>query len=63
MTPEQIHQKLQEKFGDDILELNAEALDPFIKINPARFFEISKFLNEDQSLNFTSLMCLSGLCL
>lgn len=61
MTPEQIHQKLQEKFGDDILELNAEVLDPFIKINPARIFEISQFLKDDSDLNFTSLMCLSGM--
>ncbi|TDI84490.1 MAG: NADH-quinone oxidoreductase subunit C [Caldithrix sp.] len=61
MTAEQIHQNLQEKFGNDILEFNAEALDPFVKVNPARIFEISKFLNENQNLNFTSLMCLSGL--
>ncbi|MFQ5675987.1 MAG: NADH-quinone oxidoreductase subunit C [bacterium] len=61
MTPEQIHQKLQDKFGEDILELNGEALDPFIKVNPARIFEISKFLNDDAELNFRSLMCLSGL--
>lgn len=61
MTPEQVHQKLQEKFSEDILELNIEALDPFIKVNPAKIFEISKFLNDDKELKFTSLMCLSGL--
>lgn len=61
MKPEEINQKLKEKFGDDILEFNGEALDPWIKINPERTYEIAKFLNNDMALAFDCLMCLSGL--
>lgn len=61
MTPEQIHQKLQNKFGDDILELNTDALDPYIKVSPSRMFDVAVFLKQNPELNFTSLMCLSGL--
>ncbi len=61
MTPEQIHQKLQDKFGDAILEFGAEALDPFIKIEASHVLEICTFLKNDSGLSFTSLMCLSGM--
>lgn len=61
MTPEQIHTKLKEKFGDAVLELNEEVLDPYIKITPEKTFEIAKFLKEDPELNFDALMCLSGM--
>jgi len=60
MTPEEIHAKLQKEFGEDILELNTETLDPWIKIRPENFFKVAKFLKEDEDLLFTSLMCLSG---
>jgi len=61
MTPEQIHDKLKQKFGDSILELNSEALDPFVKIAPAKIHAVAAFLNDEPDLRFTSLMCLSGM--
>lgn len=61
MTPEQIHKKLQERFGDDIIEFSGEALDPFVKVKPARLFEIAGFLRNDADLDFKALMCLSGI--
>ncbi len=61
MTPEQIHEKLSEKFGEDIIALKGEELDPFIQVNPARIFEIADYLHTSPSLKFTSLMCLSGM--
>jgi NADH-quinone oxidoreductase subunit C len=61
MTPQEIHQKLQSKFGDAILESNFEALDPWIRIKPEATAEVSKFLKDDPDLKFDSLMCLSGM--
>ncbi|NIR49711.1 NADH-quinone oxidoreductase subunit C [candidate division KSB1 bacterium] len=61
MTPKEIYQKLQQKFGEDVLEFNGEALDPYIKINPKRTYEIAKFLKEEPDLDLSSLMCLSGM--
>ncbi|MFQ5652124.1 MAG: NADH-quinone oxidoreductase subunit C [bacterium] len=61
MTPAEIHQKLQSKFGDAILDFSADALDPFVKVDPAKILEIATFLKEEPALKFTSLMCLSGI--
>ncbi len=61
MTPQEIHQKLQSKFGDAILESNFEAFDPWIRIKPEVTAEVSKFLKDDPDLKFDSLMCLSGM--
>lgn len=61
MTPEQIYNNLQDKFGGDVLQFNGESLDPWIKVNPGRIFDISQYLKDDPDLSFTSLMCLSGL--
>lgn len=61
MTPEQIHQKLQAKFGEDILEFNPDALDPFVQVNPARILEVATFLKRTPELSFHALMCLSGM--
>lgn len=61
MTPEQIHIKLHEKFDDHILEFNVEALDPYVKIDPAKIYEVATFLRQTSELDFTALMCLSGM--
>jgi NADH-quinone oxidoreductase subunit C len=61
MTPEQIYKKLQEKFADDVIELNSEALDAWISVKPARFYDIAVYLKDEKDLKFTSLMCLSGM--
>lgn len=61
MTPQEIHQKLQSKFGDAILESNFEAFDPWLRIKPEATAEVSKFLKDDPDLKFDSLMCLSGM--
>ncbi|RMF70425.1 MAG: NADH-quinone oxidoreductase subunit C [Calditrichaeota bacterium] len=61
MSPEEIHAKLQAKFGDAILEFNGEALDPYVKVKPEKIREVAEFLKNEPDLGFTSLMCLSGM--
>jgi len=61
MTPEEIHQKLQTKFGGDILEFKPDMPDPCISVKPDKIAEISAFLKDETDLAFKSLMCLSGL--
>lgn len=61
MTPGEIHSKLREKFGDSILEFNAEALDPYAQVAAARLYEIAQFLKNEPGLEFDALMCLSGM--
>lgn len=61
MTPEEIYEKLLDQFGENVLEFNGDALDPWIKIKPESTFDISKFLKENSNFEFDSLMCLSGM--
>ncbi len=61
MTPEQIHKKLQAKFGNGILEFNADAFDPFIQIEPEKISDVAVFLRDEPDLDFKALMCLSGI--
>jgi NADH-quinone oxidoreductase subunit C len=60
MTPEQIHAKLQKRFGAAVLAFDAEALDPWVKVEAGEILAIAAFLKADPDCAFTSLMCLSG---
>jgi NADH-quinone oxidoreductase subunit C len=60
MTPEEIHQKLQEHFGTQILECNGTAVDPYIVVAASAIHEVGAYLRHDPDLQFDSLMCLSG---
>lgn len=61
MTPEEIHQNLQAKFGDSILEFAADALDPFVKVEASAWPAVARHLKEQSDLSFDALMCLSGM--
>ncbi|MFQ5640873.1 MAG: NADH-quinone oxidoreductase subunit C [bacterium] len=61
MTPEEIYKKLQEKFGENILGFDGDALDPWVQIKPDKLFDAATFLKEEPDLSFTFLMCLSGM--
>lgn len=60
MKPEEIYQKLKEKFGDDIVSSDFAAIDPFIVINPKAAAAAGHFLSAEPDLAFDTLMCLSG---
>ena len=58
MQAQEIFEKLQEEFGDAIIELAGEApSDPYIKVNPEKIFDISLFLRDTDGLQF-GLSCL-----
>lgn len=59
MTPQEIFDALQAKFGDAILDLT-ENIDPWIRVKPESIAEVCQFLHDDPSTEFESLMCLSG---
>jgi NADH-quinone oxidoreductase subunit C len=60
MTPAAIHQKLQERFGEQIVEFNGDATDPYMIVAASAVHEIGAYLRHDPDLLFDSLMCLSG---
>ncbi len=60
MTPTEIHQTLQERFSDQIVEFNGEATDPYIVVAASAVHDIAAYLRHEPDLHFDSLMCLSG---
>lgn len=60
MTPAEIYEKLQERFGEQILEFSGEAIDPYVGVAAAAIHDISEYLRDDPDLQLDSLMCLSG---
>jgi len=60
MTAQEIHNKIQEKFSDTILEFNDSVLQPYIKLTPNQFNEVCQFLRDTDELDFNALMNLSG---
>lgn len=61
MTAEEIYNQLKEKFAEGILEFDGEALEPTVKVDAKKLFEIASHLKNEAKLNFDSLMCLSGI--
>jgi NADH-quinone oxidoreductase subunit C len=60
MTPQEIHAKLQQRFGDAILEFNETVLQPYIKVSPERLDTIAEYLRDSDLMAFDYLSCLSG---
>jgi NADH-quinone oxidoreductase subunit C len=60
MTPAEIHDKLCQQFGSQVLDFNADATDPYIVVEASAVHEIGAFLRHEPDLLFDSLLCLSG---
>jgi NADH-quinone oxidoreductase subunit C len=61
MTLQEISEKVKAKFGDALLEVKSEGvIDPYIKIAPAKMYDVALFLHDDVDLDFDFLSCLSG---
>ena len=59
MTPQEIFDNLQVKFGDRIIDFT-ENLDPWLRLKPEAIAGVCQYLRNDPELDFESLMCLSG---
>jgi NADH-quinone oxidoreductase subunit C len=56
-----IFDTLKGKFGDAVVELQSDRFSPaFVVVAPAAVEEIARFLKDDPTLSFDSLMSLSG---
>jgi len=61
MTTQEIFEKVKSKFKEAIIEAKSEGVvDPYIKIAPSCWKELSVFLRDEPDLRFDYLMCLSG---
>ena len=59
MTPQEIFENLETKFGDQIIDLT-ENVDPWIRVKPEAIADVCQYMLTDSDLDFESLMCLSG---
>ena len=55
-----IHALLVEKLGDAVLAFHDAGPEPYADVAPARVAEAARLLRDDPRLDFSLLMCLSG---
>jgi NADH-quinone oxidoreductase subunit C len=60
MTPAQIVEILEQKFGEKIRVKKLDAIDPFVVVAPSDLLEVCRFLRDDARLRFDMLNCVSG---
>src|SRR5262245_38659011 len=60
MTAAEIIALLESQFGTAITAKSAEALDPFVTVEPTKLVEICTFLRDDSRLKFEMLNDISG---
>lgn len=60
MTPAEIHTRVKERFGEQILAFDESVANPFMTLVPEAIAEVGRFLKDDAELHFNYLMCLSG---
>jgi len=61
MNAEEIFNLLTQNFNNAIVGLDKDTpVEPIISVDPLQIHNVSKFLRENENLQFDSLMCLSG---
>jgi len=60
MEPSKIYELLKKRFGEKVGEFDAEAIDPCVTVDTGSLPDLARFLFEDETLAFDSLMCLSA---
>lgn len=60
MTHPEIIAILEQQFGSAVTAKSADALDPFVTVDPARLVEVATFLRDDPRLKFEILNDVSG---
>jgi NADH-quinone oxidoreductase subunit C len=61
MDQKEIYQLLAEKLGDAALGFNDEGVEAHADVTPEIIADACMFLRDDERLQFTQLMCLSGI--
>ena len=61
MTMQEVHERLRERFGEDVGPLGEPRVDPFCVVRPARIVEVCRFAKEDPALAMDFLEDLTAL--
>ena len=60
MSGQDLISRLKDQFGDQITNVNLEAIDPWIEVAPDHLVDICMFLRDDADTRFDFLSCISG---
>src|SRR5438105_15386327 len=60
MLATEIINVLETELGSRIKDKKADAIDPFVVVEPANLLEVCRFLRDDSRLKFELLNCISG---
>lgn len=60
MTSGEVIKAVELKFPDKVKTTEQEGLEPFITVDPGLIVEACNFLKLEKSLDFTSMVCISG---
>ncbi|MBN2578457.1 MAG: NADH-quinone oxidoreductase subunit C [Pirellulales bacterium] len=60
MTIQEIHDRLEKKFGPKVTGRNFEVLDPWIEIQAESLIEVARFLRDQPDLDFDMLHCVTA---
>lgn len=52
--------RLRKQFGDKIVDVNTDAIDPWIEVAPDALREVCEYLKNESDLRFDFLNCISG---
>jgi NADH-quinone oxidoreductase subunit C len=52
--------RLKQRFGDQIKDVNLEAIDPWIEVAPSSIADVSMYLRDEPDMKFDMLECISG---
>ncbi len=61
MSGQAFVERLQKKFGDQIVGSQLEALDPWIDVAPAGIVPVSTYLRDEKDLRFNMLNCITAI--
>ena len=60
MNAAELHARLRDRFGDDVVGLDTALLDPSVEVRGARLHDVCRFLRDQDDLRFDFLRSLSG---
>ena len=60
MGEQNLVSRLQDKFGEQILAVHLDVIDPWVEVSPDGLPEVCLYLRDEPDLKFDYLSCISG---
>jgi NADH-quinone oxidoreductase subunit C len=60
MSEQNLVTRIQDKFGEQILAVHLDAIDPWVEVSADGLLEVCRYLHDEPDLKFDYLSCISG---